>query len=80
MTNMPSKSWIEAYVKAAALNTFAARKGAPIKTQQRFYTAYMKKRTEGESKWPHINFDEGLETAIEAYLRSHPMIGPGQLW
>ena len=56
----PSKSWTDAFVKAAALNTGASRGEAPMKAQQRYHAAYMKKLAEGESKWPGIDFTTGL--------------------
>ena len=76
----PSKSWTEAFVKAAALNTIAARGEAPMKAQQRYHAAYMKKLAEGESKWPGIDFTSGLDAAVERYLSAHPHRGPGQDW
>ena len=79
-TDRPSKSWTDAFVKTAALNTVAARGGAPMKAQQRYHAAYMKKLAEGESKWPGIDFTTGLETAVERYLSAHPHRGPGQDW
>lgn len=76
----PPKSWIEKYVRAAALNDIAARMGATIKVQQRMYGNWMKLRLEGEKKWPHVDFDAGLKSAINSWLQAHPMRGPGVDW
>lgn len=76
----PSKSWTDAFVKTAALNTVAARGGAPMKAQQRYHAAYMKKLVDGQAKWPGIDFTSGLDAAVERYLSAHPHRGPGQDW
>jgi hypothetical protein len=77
----PSKSWVAAFVKAAALNTLAARGNAPINVQQRYYAAYTKKLTDGQAKWPGINFTAGLDSEIEKYLSTNRLMrGAGQDW
>ena len=80
MGTQPPKAWIARYLKAAALNSVAARRNAPIPVQQRFYTQWMKLRDEGMRKWPHVDFDAGLTSAIERWLEQHPMTGPGKDW
>lgn len=76
----PPKAWVEKFVAAAALNTHAARANASIKVQQRLYERFMKLRSEAESKWPQVDVDTGMASAIEKWLREHPMRGPGVDW
>lgn len=75
----PPKAWVEKFVKAAALNTLASR-GAPIQVQQRVYVTFMRLRLEGEKRWPKVDFERGLEGAVQVWLREHPMSGPGKDW
>jgi len=78
-TQTPSATWIARFVRTAAMNTLASR-GAPMRIQQRFHKAYIHLLTEGQHKWPDVDFNDGLDNAIKVWLASHPMSGPGKDW
>lgn len=79
MSDRPPKAWIEKYVKAAALNKLASGRTS-IAIQQRMYDRFMKLRTEGMTKWPLVDFDDGLQGAVDKWIREHPMAGAGSSW
>jgi hypothetical protein len=78
-TKTPPAAWIARFVRAAALNTLASR-GAPMRIQQRMHKTFINMLTEGQHKWPHVDFQEGLDRAIADWLAQRPMSGPGKDW
>ena len=79
MSNRPPAAWIARFVRAAALNTLASRE-APMRIQQRMHKTFINMLVEGERKWPHVDFNEGLDAAITEWISSHPFSGPGKDW
>jgi len=80
MSDQPSKKWVDNYVRAAALNSYANRHNAPLSAQQRLYDKFIRLRLTGEEKWPLVDFDKGLASAVEIWLKTHPLRGPGVDW
>ncbi len=72
----PTKSEIELLVKRCAGNLWAAEHNADIKTQTRLYDAYMKTLAKLQVKYPHIDFDTGIENHARKWINEHIM-GPG---